>query len=124
MNEERAYAINSAIIDFGLAHPDLGLAKPNAALLQDVSLAEMLEAANFVDLDNKTKPKNADGSRSISMVPDPRLISAVYTLLHYRVGDFEDDDIVVTLDEHGRRHFLAVGFRRISTLKPQTEDAA
>jgi hypothetical protein len=110
MTEERAYAIVRAINSLGLG--TIGIGKPDAAILEDVSLRDMLDAAEFVDMDNKTRPANADGSRSFSLHPDPRLISAVYTLLHYRARSrFDEDEMVVGFADKLGLHFLVVGIR-------------
>jgi len=49
------------------------------------------------------------------MIPDDRLTSAVYTLLHWMHGGHgepEDDDLIVKLPgSFGKTHFLIVGAR-------------
>jgi hypothetical protein len=50
--------------------------------LAGVSLAEMVEAAEVVRLANATTPA-VDGRRTIHVVPDDRLIAAVYCMEHY-----------------------------------------
>ena len=110
MTEERAYAIVKAINSVGLA--SIGVGKPDIETLEDVSLREMLDAAEFVDLDNKTRPPNPDGSRSARLQPDPRLISAVYTLLHYRARSrFVEDEMIVAFTDCIGLHFLVAGVR-------------
>lgn len=58
--------------------------------LSEVSLPQMLEAKGIVESANRAaeeKAKNTATSFSISMVPDDRLIAAVYCSLHYRPDD-------------------------------------
>ncbi|WP_439392386.1 hypothetical protein ACRQ5Q_22585 [Bradyrhizobium sp. PMVTL-01] len=54
--------------------------------LEDVSLGEMMEATNMVRNANQAARAAAEingGGCTISIVPDDRLIAAVYTLHHY-----------------------------------------
>lgn len=52
--------------------------------LDGVTLAEMVEAAAMVRGGN-AKAEPVDGMKTIMMVPDDRLIAAVYALDHYAV---------------------------------------
>lgn len=57
--------------------------------LEEVSLADMLEAKAAVErLDREQKP-DVNGTRTFHMKPDDRLIAAVYVLLHYDAGRYE-----------------------------------
>lgn len=125
MTEQRAYAINRAIVGIGMMSVlgfDAG--NPDIKLLRQASLREMLDAVDFVKLDNDTKPADANGTRTHSMVPDPRLTAAVYTALHYSVGPNEDDDLVVGYPEGGRIHLLIAAVRDRSVLAEAEEAAA
>jgi hypothetical protein len=122
MTKERAYAINSAICNMGMLTV-LGFdsCKPDIALLRSLELREMLDAVDFVKLDNDTKPA-VDGKRSFSLVPDPRLTAAVYTLLHYSVGPHEADDLVAGYADGGRVHLLITGVRDRAEIEHEDEE--
>lgn len=121
IEEHRARAINRAIVQVGMLSV-LGWdeAKPDVALLRECSLREMLDAVDFVRLDNETKPAT-NGTRSLSLVPDERLTAAVYTLLHFPL-DRDDDDLIVGLPEGGRIHLLITATRDRSAIEPEADD--
>lgn len=83
MTPERAQEIVSAINARCLV--TMGIEQPMARL-EGVSLAEMLEAKDIVKAQNETAKSQArdhGGGYSIQMVPDDRLIAAVYVIGHY-----------------------------------------
>jgi len=85
MDLERAKEIVHAVNS--VAYATIGV--PNflsPQWLEKVPLAEMIEAKALVENDNKGRPSNSDGSKSFSIIPDDRLIAAVYVLLHYDAG--------------------------------------
>lgn len=121
----KSHEIVAAINRFALE--TIGIAQVSSAdrdLLLDLSLREMLAAVDEINVEND-KPAPPGQSKIITVVPDDRLTSAVYTLLHWRLRPFdEDDDVLVRFTEGGlvpRVHFLAVCQRENSQLQ---EDAA
>ncbi len=105
---EAAEAIMSAVCDFSLA--ELGLADVTAAhldLLRPLDLADFLAAKAVVERFNARRVP-AGASKSFRVVPDDRLIAAVYTWLHYCAGrDVGDpDESIVRADQGEQRHFL------------------
>lgn len=81
MNLERAFEIVSIVND--MAFYSMGLwdeGKPVRGLA-NISLGEMLEAKRLVEEGNAAPA--AEGSRTIHVVPDDRLIAAAYALFHY-----------------------------------------
>jgi hypothetical protein len=140
MATEQEIAINSAMLTLGMADAPLGLNEekiPAAIkLLQSVSLADMLAAKQQVERDNKEARAAADvrmratgssGSYSFSMIPDDRLIAAIYTWLHYaapihhQVGD--GDESCLTLRINGSLHGLIVWAREVSNVESDEEAA-
>jgi hypothetical protein len=123
VTEDRAFALVKAINSFGLA--TIGIGKPDVATLREVSLSEMMEAVAFVRLDDDTRPREADGTRRSHIVPDDRLVSAVYTLLHFHARDpLDDDDLVVGFVDEIGAHMLVVGVRDPSAIAAEAEEAA
>jgi hypothetical protein len=113
---ERAKEIVQAINSFGLATLDLAVA--DAKPLENVSLMEMCEAAQFVRDHDDAKDRDGDGCKSFSLVPDDRLTSAVYTLIHHTHDSMLDkDDDYIPVMMKGRSlignvtFFLAIGAR-------------
>jgi|GEM_PF-2082113 len=80
---DRALSINSRIAK--RAYLTMGLTdNPVLPTLEDVSLAEMVAAVQMVREHNDTcEPVN--GTRHFYVVPDDRLIAAVYVAIHYSV---------------------------------------
>jgi len=84
MTPERAQEIVTAINARHMV--SMGIDRPLGSL-QDVSLAEMLEATSIVEAKNAAAEAHArehGGGYSISIVPDDRLIAAVYVVDHYQ----------------------------------------
>lgn len=84
MTPERAQEIVTAINARCMV--SMGIDQPLGSL-QDVSLAEMLEAKSIVEAKNAAAQAHASengGGYSISMVPADRLIAAVYVVGHYQ----------------------------------------
>jgi hypothetical protein len=126
MNDERAHKINSALVQIGMM-TILGFdsSAPDMDLLREVSLRDMLDAVAHVKLDDETRPSNSDGSRSFSIVPDDRLVAAVYTALHYSVAPNEGDDLVVGYPDGSRVHLLITAVRdRSQMMTVEQEDQA
>jgi hypothetical protein len=113
---ERAKDICSAINAFAME--GMGLGKADVAKVQDLSLREMLDALALVERWND-RPKTEGVPYTLSIVPDERLVAAVYTLVNFADlspdGDEESDDIPVRFTQ--RRwgdeyvHFLLIGNR-------------
>lgn len=124
---ERAIEICSAINDFALE--DLGLATADPKKVTDLTLREMIDAKDTVERFN-TRPKIDSVTHSIFMVPDERLISAVYTLVHFcersPCGDADDDHIPVRFTQRwwGEDYvqFLLIGNREKKAVEPEDED--
>lgn len=82
---ERARELCSIVNSY--AYATLGV-KAATPLPKDVSLFDLVQAREIVERENKrleTAPADG-GSRSFYMLPDPRLIAAVYAIEHYPVG--------------------------------------
>lgn len=113
MDIERAKEICAAINKGAMIVMGFGGEIPK--WLDDVSLAEMVEAAHMVEaMGVETQP---DGSKIVTMYPDDRLVAAVYTLLNFEADD--PDDGVEPIVHDGRNAALAV-FRVLA----QVEEAA
>lgn len=116
MTLERAREIVTAINDRCMA--TIGL-PAKLASLEGVSLEEMIEAKRLVEnanTVNQAAAKFSGGSYSISMVPDDRLIAAVYVLDHY------PDSSEPILSVPGRRgHQRVVAVVELAET-PETED--
>jgi len=80
INEAREIvrAINS------IAFSTMGIGEPDARTLDGVSLADMATAAAFVRAHDNAKESNADGSRSVQVIPD-MLIRLTHTAPSCRV---------------------------------------
>lgn len=80
MTLERAYEINSAMLDFGLRAIGLNkqVAQPS---LVDVSLAEMIQCAPIIKEHEDKQP--ADQPKTFTVVCDDRLVAAIYVSLHF-----------------------------------------
>jgi len=83
MTPERAREIVSAINDRCFFTMKL-VESPKS--LAGVTLAEMLEAKTIVEAENDAA-ESVNGSYTIKMVPDDRLIAAAYCMEHYPVSD-------------------------------------
>ncbi|KQV27877.1 hypothetical protein ASC97_05810 [Rhizobium sp. Root1203] len=97
---DQALSINSRIAKrYFLAN---GLTdNPVLPSLNDVSLAEMLTAVQMVREHNEnSKPVN--GTRHLHVVPDDRLVAAVYVAIHYSVDAEQPIVIEPEKDEDGR----------------------
>lgn len=85
MTPERAQEIVTAINNRCMFTMDLfGVDKLHS--LKGVSLAEMLEAKEVIEAQNRAA-ESVDGSRTIKMIPDDRLIAAAYCMEHYPASD-------------------------------------
>ena len=78
---------------------------PDIEKLKQVSLRQMLDAAHAIERQN-AEAKAVDGTRTFSVVPDDRLVAAVYTWLHYcapgyhDVGDGDDSIVHIKIDSN------------------------
>ncbi len=89
----------------------------------------LLDAVDRVEHWNN-RPSMMGVSHSVWIVPDPRLVAAVYALLHYSdphpCGDKDDDELVVRFTQ--RRfgddfaQFLIVGDRQSKETEPGADD--
>lgn len=80
MTIERAIEINAAICDFSFVTMGLKSSLSTKALT-GLSLRQMLDAVEIVEAANSSP--SIDGKRTIHIVPDQRLVAAVYCLEHY-----------------------------------------
>lgn len=106
MTLERACKINDAMCGLYFRSIDVGRrhdGNPQDALA-GVSLADMLTAAAMIRAENASHP--VAGQRTISSVPDDRLIAAIYTLLHYE-AQFPRNVIIKIPVGDGRSRQLA-----------------
>jgi hypothetical protein len=84
MDAARAIEITRAVN--ARAYVSMGIST-DCPSLDGISLAEMLEAKRIVEDGNraaKAKATAEGGSCSISIIPDDRLIAAVYAIHHYQ----------------------------------------
>lgn len=111
---ERHKEIVAAINSFAMA--ELGIGTANIAALKDVSLLEMIEASRALENDNK-QAESVNGSKSFWVVPDDRLIAAVYAWMHYAAPPshrpFEGDTAIVVARVAGHAHALVVCSRPV-----------
>lgn len=117
MSLERALEITAAICARSWAtdiSPDW--AQPSLA---GISLREMLDARDVVDAEN-ARPKSK-GPRTIYVVPDPRLIAAVYTFEHYEPSR---QAVLSVPMADGRKRMLAVVAQTTPMRAANDEDAA
>lgn len=116
MDIERAFAIVHGINCGCYAALDI---KGNAipSWLADVSLAEMIEAVNMVTAKNQEPTLDENGSRCFTIVPDQRLVAAVFTLLHYE----PDADLIAA---HGHKAVVVVRLRPAQALPANSDETA
>jgi ferritin-like metal-binding protein YciE len=100
MDLTRAQSIVSAINDRAFTTMDL---PADMASLADVSLADMIEAKRLVQDANEAAVTAAKGTGeryTIRVVPDDRLIAAVYAIEHYPCSN----TAVLALPQRAGRH--------------------
>ncbi len=85
--------VHLALIDQGIVTE--ARAREARSGLQDVSLAELVEAAQMVREDPGESLPN--GGRRVSLKVDDRVIAAIYTGLHYRPTPASEAESVVCL---------------------------
>jgi hypothetical protein len=110
MDLARARRIVSAINDRCLAH--VGLPR-NLATLKNISLADMMEAKRVVENANEAAEAAAriTGEQyRVSMVPDDRLLAAVYCIDHFPASDEPALQI-----PDGDNHLLCLAVIRLRT---------
>lgn len=78
---ERDLAICQSINDVCLRHMGISRKSDEGINLSQLTLREMLDAVERVEAAPETV--NSDGSKSITLRPDPRLIAATYVLYNY-----------------------------------------
>jgi hypothetical protein len=119
---ERHQQIVSAINSVALE--DMGVGTADLSTLDGVSLLEMIEASRALENDNKAQPKD-NGTRSFWIIPDDRLVAAVYAWMHYAAPayhrPFEEDTAVVVVRVAGHAHALVVCSRPV---RAEAEEAA
>jgi hypothetical protein len=112
--------IVSEIVKFSMNGMGIGKA-PDIEKIKSLSLQDMLDAVRQVERDNADSP-TIDGTRSFSLVPDDRLVAAVYTWLHYVAPGLHDvgspDDSIVHLIIGGNIH----GLVKYARPAPQDDD--
>lgn len=89
---ERSMEICGAINSFALA--SLGLKECQAEKLAGLSLQQMLDAVREVEKWNSRTVPDGE-AKSLTMVPDDRLTSAVYTMLHYMPDEDDGDEPII-----------------------------
>lgn len=117
MDIERARDIVKAVNARGFATMGLDHELP---ALDGVSLAEMIEAKTIVRNVNKANAATANitgGSRTIYVVPDDRLIAAVYCMHHYPCSREP-----VLCVPHGQQHQKVVAVLTIPNAEPADEE--
>lgn len=101
MDLARALEIVWAICDRSMF--TLGLVE-KVSSLEGVSLAEMIEATHLVEAED-AKPIEPGKLRTLNVIPDDRLIAAVYCAEHY---DVSIGTILILPEQDGDRKALAV----------------
>ncbi len=127
-NLERALTICHAINSLAMASMGLGDGADAPRVLRDLSLRDMLDAIDTVEVWN-ARPRISGVPYSQSMVPAERLIAAAYTLLHFfdkSAADKDDDHVPVQFAfKHwgdAMVHFLLVGNRPAADFAEQDDD--
>jgi hypothetical protein len=103
MTPDRAKTIVGAIND--RAFVSMGIGDGALPSLEGVSLAEMIEAATVVRALNtaaEVRQRAEGGSVTISVVPDDRLIAAVYCMEHFPC----DDESILCVPASRQERFL------------------
>ncbi|WP_139232516.1 hypothetical protein [Devosia crocina] len=116
MTLDRALEIVGAIADRYIAseiNPDHELGS-----LEGVSLRDMLDACDIVQAENISK---SGGARTIHVVPDPRLIAAVYAFENYQPSRTA---ILSVRQPGGHLRMMAVINQRPNPMHAANEDAA
>lgn len=126
---ERAKALNGAMISLALEREGIGkCAWSDVTMLREASLVDLVHAAALVKADDARRAPNPDGSRSVSMVCDDRLVAAIYAFLHFalppahRIDD--DDYVILKLADRGATAFLVCGVRETREGDDEEADAA
>lgn len=116
MTLERAAALNRAMINLMLERE--GLAKcplDQLTLLRSATLAELAQAGPIVEAEQNSRPPDANGSRTFSMVCDDRCVAAVYAFLHFTLppasSPYDDDHVIMALTDTTHTYFLISGAR-------------
>ena len=108
MTPELAAEINSAMVAHSMFAMGLREARPPS--LARYTLRQMLDATEFVAAEDKAAV-SVNGSKTIRMVCDPRLVAALYTLYHYEAQDPEEGQ-VSTVVENTTRGLVVLKLRR------------
>lgn len=121
MDLERAKDIVAGINSYCFSTMGLRSAEPDR--LKDVTLQQMVAAEALVRAWNN-RPTFESEAKTMCFVPDPRLIAAVYTFLHYDPRDRAtgEDNVILTAEVGGRYQFLLLGQRDLSELENVDED--
>lgn len=84
MTLDQALTINKACVDHQMWQMGvLQEPSPQMALISTLSLPDLLQARDMVRQHDDTKPADANGCKSFSVISDDRLLAALYTLYHY-----------------------------------------
>jgi hypothetical protein len=115
----RAIALNSAMISVAFEREGLKkVSLKDLALLREASIVEMSNAAGIVRKFDEEKPANPDGTRSVRLVCDDRLVAAIYTFLHYTLppasNPHADDYLILKIRDTTHTYFLISGARENS----------
>lgn len=103
---ETDHAIVARLCNFHFYEIGISDERPDLEALAGYSLTRLLEACHRVDLENKQPdPENPDGTRKIQVIPDDRLVAAIYAFIHFQLRD--EDPGQETL-MHDRRQALVI----------------
>lgn len=119
MTLDRAREIVKAINARCFVHMGLEHDLPS---LEGVSLADMVEATAMIRNVNKVNQaaaKFSGGQYSVTMVPDDRLIAAVYAIDHYPMSN----EPVLALPRPGGKRLCALAVVNIPVPAEEEEDA-
>lgn len=116
---ERAKLINSAMFKLALERDDIAKCPwSDVTMLREATLAEMTAAGPLIKRHEKDDLPNADGSRSISMICDDRIVAAIYTFLHYALPPAhrsdDEDYLILKVADRGYASFLICGVRELA----------
>lgn len=116
---DRAFALNSAMVDLALEREGLGKAAwSSITLLREATLDELVKAGRLVKAADAAAPSNADGSRRSHIVCDDRLVAAIYAFVHFTLppasSPYEDDHVILSVTDTTHTYFLISGAREVA----------
>ena len=116
---ERAEALNAAMFNLMMGREGLAMVEPeDIEILRGASLIELAQVASVINAAEDSQPPDADGSRTLQMTMDDRLVAAIYTFLHYAIPPARDPDrldtTILSMIAGGHSWVLACGSRRVT----------